>query len=257
MSIKARQVSLCRGKKRLLRNINLDIESGQILGLIGPNGSGKTTLLNLLAGDFPASSGEVYYENLLINDCRLIDRAKYRSVMSQRQEIIFNYSVKEIVEMGIVGEYGVNGNPHTASRVHNIIGLLQLEELKGRNVRTLSGGEQQRVHIARALLQIWQEKSYSDPRFLLLDEPTSSLDLKHEIKVLEILGEEVKKGLGVMVVFHDLNLTAHFADKVALISGGEIVATGTPEEVLKPEILRSIYGLKMAVSKKPLRVSYY
>ena len=124
-------------------------------------------------------------------------------------------------------------------------------------MRTLSGGEQQRVHIARALVQIWQEKSYLDPRFLLLDEPTSSLDLAHEIQVLEILRAEVKKGLGVMVVFHDLNLTAHFADKVALVSEGKIAAYGTPEQVLEPEILSNIYGLAMTVSKKPLRVSYF
>ena len=257
MSIKATQVSLSRGNKWLLNDIKLDIDCGQILGVIGPNGSGKTTLLNLLAGDFPASSGEIYYENFLINDYTLIDRAKYRSVMSQRQEIVFSYSVKEIVEMGIVCEYGGRMNTHQTNNVQNIIELLQLEELKDRNVQTLSGGEQQRVHIARALIQIWQERSYSDPRFLLLDEPTSSLDLANEIKVLEILREEVKKGLGVMIVFHDLNLTAHFADKVALISGGEIAALGTPKQVLKPEILRNIYGLQMTVSKEPLRVSYY
>ena len=257
MSIKATQVSLSRGNRWLLNDIQLEIDCGQILGVIGPNGSGKTMLLNLLAGDFPVSSGAIYYENLLINDYTLIDRAKYRSVMSQRQEIVFSYTVKEIVEMGIVGEYGVYKDTHTSDRLQNIIELLQLEELKDRNVRTLSGGEQQRVHIARALIQIWQEKFYSDPRFLLLDEPTSSLDLAHEIQVLEILRAEVKKGLGVMIVFHDLNLTAHFADKVALISGGKIAAYGTPEQVLQPEILSNIYGLAMTVSKKPLRVSYF
>ena len=257
MSIKARQVSLSRGNRWLLNNIKLEIDCGQLLGVIGPNGSGKTTLLNLLAGDFPASSGEIYYENLLINDYTLIDRAKYRSVMSQRQEIVFSYTVKEIVEMGIVGEYGIKTDAHTTDRLQNIIELLQLEQLQDRNIRTLSGGEQQRVHIARALIQIWQEKYYPDPRFLLLDEPTSSLDLAHEIQVLEILRAEVKKGLGVMVVFHDLNLTAHFADKVALISGGEIAAYGTPEQVLEPTVLSNIYGLAMTVSKEPLRVSYF
>ena len=257
MSIKARQVSLSRGNRWLLNNIKLEVHCGQILGVIGPNGSGKTTLLNLLAGDFPASSGEIYYENLMIDDYTLIDRAKYRSVMSQRQEIVFSYTVKEIIEMGIVGEYGIDIDTHTTDRVQNILELLQLQELKDRNVRTLSGGEQQRVHIARALVQIWQEKSYLDPRFLLLDEPTSSLDLAHEMKVIEILKEEVRKGLGVLAIFHDLNLTAHFADRVALLYEGKIAALGTPKKVLQPKILQDIYGLKMTVSKKPLRVSYF
>ncbi len=257
MSIKAKRVSLFRGKRLVLSDIELEIESGEILGVIGPNGSGKTTLLNLLAGDFPASSGAILYENILINNYALVDRAKYRSVMSQQQEIMFSYSVKEIVEMGIVGEYGISKNSSINKKIEHIFELMQLKELKDRNVRTLSGGEQQRVHLARALAQIWQADTYSNPRFLLLDEPTSNLDLAHEIKVIEILKEEVRKGLGVMVIFHDLNLTAHFANRVALLAKGKISALGTPEKVLTPDILEDVYGLKMTVSRKPLRVSYF
>ena len=126
---------------------------------------GKTTLLNLLAGDFPASTGEIYYENLLINDYTLIDRAKYRSVMSQRQEIVFSYTVKEIVEMGIVGEYGIYKDTHTTDRLQNIFELLQLEELKDKNVRTLSGGEQQSSH-STGLVQIGR-KILPRPSFLV------------------------------------------------------------------------------------------
>ena len=257
MTIKAKKVSFRRGKKRVLNDVHLEIKSGEILGVIGPNGSGKTTLLNLLAGDCPVTRGEIRYENRLITDYSLIERAKYRSVMSQRQEMMFSYSVSEIVEMGIVEEYGISERTAARDKVKNIIELLQLEKLKDRDIRTLSGGEQQRVHIARALIQIWQEKAYLDPRFLLLDEPTSNLDLAHEIKVLEILKAEVKRGLGVMVIFHDLNLTAHFANKVALLSEGRIAAFGTPENVLNPKILEDTYGLNMAVSEKPLRVSYF
>ena len=257
MSIKAERVSLFRGKRQVLSDIQLEIKSGEILGVIGPNGSGKTTLLNLLAGDFPASSGEILYENFSITDYSLIDRAKYRSVMSQHQEIMFSYSVKEIVEMGIVGEYGISKSSIINNKIEYITELMQLEELKDRNIRTLSGGEQQRVQIARALIQIWQKESYSNPRFLLLDEPTSSLDLAHEIKVIKILKEEARKGLGVMVIFHDLNLTAHFADRVAILKEGKIAALGTPEKALTSRILRDIYGLKMTVTKKPLRVSYF
>ena len=257
MSIKAERVSLFRGKRQVLSDIQLEIKSGEILGVIGPNGSGKTTLLNLLAGDFPASSGEILYENFSITDYSLIDRAKYRSVMSQQQEIMFSYSVKEIVEMGIVGKQGISKNCELNNKIEYMLKLMRLEKLKDRNVRMLSGGEQQRVHIARALIQIWQEKTYSNPRFLLLDEPTSSLDLAHEIKVIEILKEEVRKGLGVLAIFHDLNLTAHFADRVALLDEGKIAALGTPKKVLQPKILQDIYGLKMTVSKKPLRVSYF
>ena len=125
MSIKAERVSLFRGKRRVLSNIQLEIKSGEMLGVIGPNGSGKTTLLNLLAGDFPASSGEILYENFSITDYSLIDRAKYRSVMSQQQEIMFSYSVKEIVEMGIVGKQGISKNCELNNKIEYIMKLMR------------------------------------------------------------------------------------------------------------------------------------
>ena len=129
MSIKAERVSLFRGKRQVLSDIQLEIQSGEILGVIGPNGSGKTTLLNLLAGDFPASSGEILYENFSITDYSLIDRAKYRSVMSQQQEIMFSYSVKEIVEMGIVGKQGISKNCALNNKIEYMLKLMRLEKL--------------------------------------------------------------------------------------------------------------------------------
>ena len=257
MSIEAKNVYFQRGNSLVIKNIQMKIDTGEILGVIGPNGSGKTTLMNLLAGDFPASSGKILYENSDIGDCALIDRAKYRSVMSQNQGITFSYSVQEIIEMGVVENIGFKTKFEVAQNLEKIICLLDLGPFKHRDIRTLSGGEQKRVHLARALAQIWEDKAYLHPRFLLLDEPTSNLDLAHEIKVLDILKAEVRKGLGVMMIFHDLNLTAQFADKVILISDGSIAAFGTPKQVFRPKILESVYHLKMAVSQTPLRVSYY
>ena len=245
MSIKAERVSLLRGKRQVLSDIQLEIQSGEILGVIGPNGSGKTTLLNLLAGDFPASTGEIYYENLLINDYTLIDRAKYRSVMSQRQEIVFSYTVKEIIEMGIVGEYGIDIDTHTTDRLQNILELLQLQELKDRNVRTLSGGEQQRVHIARALVQIWQERYYPDPRFLLLDEPTSSLDPKIAVEMMELI-KKISDELRIPVLcnIHNIELAKQFANKILGLQDGKKKFDGVTEK-LTHDVLQDLYKFEV------------
>ena len=246
-----------RGDKLVLNSINLRVNCGEILGVVGPNGSGKSTLLSLLAGDFSPTNGMVCYEGHSVKDYSLLDRARYRSVMSQHQDMTFDFTVNEVIEMGLFSKHDLFGESILKKSVTAIIELMQLEQFTQRNIRTLSGGEQQAVHIARALIQVWQEKYYVEPRFVLMDEPTSSLDLAQEMKILKILRKEVNKGLGVMIIFHDLNIAAHVSDKIAVLSAGEIVAFGNPKEVMNAELLGSVYGLKMFVSSRPFRVSYF
>ena len=257
MSIEARDISHHRENKSVLNSINLRVSCGEILGVIGPNGSGKSTLLSLLAGDFYPTNGLVFYEDHSLKNYSLIDRATYRSVMSQHQDMIFDYTVREVIEMGFVSKQNYFDKNMLKKKFQAIIELMQFEQFIERNIRTLSGGEQQAVHIARALIQVWQDKCYTEPRFILMDEPTSSLDLAQEMKILKILRKEVNKGLGALIIFHDLNIAAHVSDKIAILSAGEIVAFGNPEEVMTAELLGSVFGLKMTVSKKPFRISYF
>ena len=257
LSIKAKQVSFFRGQKAILSEINLEITQGKILGVIGPNGSGKSTLLSLLAGDFLPTEGNITYEDNDIKNLSFIDRAKRRSVLSQSQKIMFNYTVNEIISMGIVEGYGIKTNDSSQIKLQTMIGLFELDDLVNRDIRTLSGGEQQRVHIARSIIQIWNRSIYTEPRFILLDEPTSNLDLAQEIKILKIIKKEVKKGLGAMIIFHDLNLTAHFADKIAMLSDGKIIEYGIPKSVLKPSLLEKVYGIKMKIYSEPFHISHF
>ena len=257
MTIEARDISHHRENKSVLNSINLKVNCGEILGIIGPNGSGKSTLLSLLAGDFYPTNGLVFYEDHSLKNYSLIDRATYRSVMSQHQDMIFDYTVREVIEMGFVSKQNYFDKNMLKKKFQAIIELMQFEQFIERNIRTLSGGEQQAVHIARALIQVWQDKCYTEPRFVLMDEPTSSLDLAQEMKILKILQKEVNKGLGALIIFHDLNIAAHVSDKIAILAAGKIVAFGNPEEVMTAELLGSVFGLKMTVSKKPFRISYF
>tara|TARA_Y100001934_G_scaffold96417_1_gene119074 strand:+ start:29 stop:802 length:774 start_codon:yes stop_codon:yes gene_type:complete len=257
MSIKLDKTSKLYDSKIVIDKISLEIFSGEILGLVGPNGAGKTTLLNLMAGDYSSFSGQIYYENIPLNKHTFLERAMYRSVMSQSQEIIFDFTVKEIIEMGIVGGFGIDYGKKTWNNFQEVIEVLELEKFLNRSIRKLSGGERQRVHIARSLIQIWNSSEYTKPKFLLLDEPTSNLDLRQEIKFLDFIKNETKKGLGVMIIFHDLNLTAHYADKVAILSNGKIFKWGVPLEVLTPISLKNVYDVDMSVTTKPFRIFHF
>ena len=130
-------------------------------------------------------------------------------------------------------------------------------DLIDRNFNTLSGGEQRRIHFARTLLQLWRPSDSSDPKYLLLDEPTANLDLTYEVKLLNIVKDVSREGAGVMLVLHDLNLAAKFSDKIVLINNGSIVKIGDPKEVLEANILSSVYNIDIKVKDDPLFITYY
>ena len=257
MSVAFKNISLSYKEKVILEDISFCISRGELLGIVGPNGSGKTTLMKLVAGDFMPSKGVIKYDDTDLKRVSLLERAKYRSVMSQSQNIIFDFTVREIIQMGVIGGYGLNNEKEVAKKIQHIIKLLDIEKLFFRSIQTLSGGEQQLVHFARALIQIWEMSHYETSKYIFLDEPTSNLDLKQEVKILDITKNEVKKGLGAMVIFHDLNLTAHYADKVLMLSKGKIAAMGNPSDIFTSDTLEAVYGLKVKVLKKPFRIFHF
>ena len=176
--------------------------------------------------------------------------------MSQSQQIVFDFSVKEIIEMGWLDKGNAQFSEHFDQAVLDISSVCQLNNLLERKFNRLSGGEQRRVHFARTLLQLWRPSDSMDPAYMLLDEPTANLDLYFEIKLMEIIKKKAVNNVGVFLIMHDLNLAAKFSDKIALINKGKIVSYGTPREVLKPNILEEIYNLKMDVDAN-LKVSYF
>ena len=245
MSYRLKQVSFSIGSKYIVKDLEFSFKAGDLVSIIGPNGAGKTTLLKLMSGELKPSAGQIFLNDFAFSELSLKERANKRAVMTQSSSVVFDFLVDEILEMGWV-QGSSDDFSKTCSDVVNSCGL---EELMGRKFNTLSGGEQQRVQFARALLQVGGLSKTGDDRFLLLDEPTSNMDVAYELNLLNLAKEVRKTGVGLIVVLHDLNLAARFSDQIILMNSGLIVASGQPEEVLSDRILSDVYSTQLRVER--------
>jgi iron complex transport system ATP-binding protein len=243
MTIELQSVSVLINKKQLLNNINLSIKPNALTVIIGPNGAGKSTILKTCSGDMASTSGSVSINQQNLQTFTSIELAKTRAVMTQSYEMGFGFSVEEIVNMGcFLYEQDVCRQTQQ-DIVKEVMGFMNIEALASRNFMTLSGGEQQRTQLARVLTQLWYPYVQKEPRFLLLDEPTSSLDIFHQYQVLALAKQLTKRNIGVLAVVHDLSLAACFADQLILLSKGQTVAIGPPKTVLQRHYLSQVYGI--------------
>jgi len=234
--------------RNILDQVNLSIEPGEIVALVGPNGAGKSTLLRLLTGEFTPSSGSVALKGRGIRSYSARELSQQRAVLSQHTNVTFPFTVAEIVRMG--------ASPARSQRwvddaIADVMARSDVLHLANQEVTRLSGGEQQRVHLARTLLQIESADDRYRPRLLLLDEPTASLDISHQLRVLDIVKSLAASGTGVVVAIHDLNLTAMLATHVVLMKQGTIAATGKPAEVICNETLQAVFGVTNSVGVLP------
>tara|TARA_B100001564_G_scaffold69802_1_gene55275 strand:+ start:295 stop:1074 length:780 start_codon:yes stop_codon:yes gene_type:complete len=247
MSIYSEKISLKYNDKSILEDINIEIKKGMILSILGPNGAGKSSLLNILSGDIESNIGNVFYDNTDIKNISIQERAFIRSVMSQNQPIVFDFIVRDIVEMGWLDK----GNIKYSNNINNaIIGVLndcEIAHLEKRKFNTLSGGEQRRVHFARSLIQLWRESGNKDSRYLMLDEPTSNLDLSHQIKLMNMLKKLANDGVGILLILHDLNLAFNFSDYIAIIKNGKLFAYDKPLNIINKNILEDVFELTFNV----------
>ena len=257
MSLNLESVSLKLDNRQILKDVSLEINEGEIVSVIGPNGAGKSTLLNVLTGDINPDSGEISYDNKQLKQISIQERAFTRSVMSQMQTLVFNFSVKDVIEMGWLQRGNSDFSNNFSMAFKNVTKECNVHNLIHRKFNSLSGGEQRRVHFARTLLQLWRPSESNDPRYLLLDEPTANLDLSSEMLLMNILKKRTSLNVGILVILHDLNLASHFADKIAIIKDGEIMAFGEPEKIMEDAFLTSIYEVPIKVKHDPLRVHYY
>jgi iron complex transport system ATP-binding protein len=229
----------------VLSEVSLELVPGELLVVAGPNGCGKTTLLRALLGAIPVHRGEVRLDRMPISRWRRADLAKRIALVPQREETPFSWRVEEMVGFG---RYVWRGPLSPMSRadqaaVQRALARCDLLTLRERRVETLSGGEWQRVRLARALAQ--------EAGILFLDEPTASLDLGHEMELLELVRQLVDEGLAALVVTHHLNLAARFADRMLLLSEGRVAAAGTPGEVMQAELLSRVFRWPVAVGSSP------
>lgn len=232
--------------QKLIKNVSLQIASGEMVAIIGPNGAGKSTLLRLLTGYLPPSDGQCQLLGKNLKSWQPQALARTRAVMRQYSNLAFPFSVSEVIQMGRA-PYGAAQNRQALEEVMAQTDCLSLAQ---RDYRALSGGEQQRVQLARVLAQLWQPQP--TPRWLFLDEPTSALDLYHQQHTLRLLRQLTnQQPLAVCCVLHDLNLAALYADRILLLAQGELVACGTPEEVLNAETLTRWYQADLGISRHP------
>ena len=235
-------VSVHYGDQPVVQNISFDIRQGKVMVLIGPNGSGKTTIIRGITGSVKLSGGQIKYDGKNLADLSETERAKYLSVVPQNSLLPDGFSVYETVAMGRTPYLGLLGklSEEDRRRVDEAIRETAIFDLRKKDVRSLSGGEQQRVILARALAQ--------DTPVMILDEPTTHLDLNHTIGILSLVRNlSREKGTAVLIVLHDLNLAARFADEIIILKQGNILAMGTPEEVLTENNLTTVYHVPMIV----------
>lgn len=236
-----------RAGRRLLDDVSLRLEPGTLTAVIGPNGAGKSTLLRLLTGETRPDGGTVRYGGQPIAGWTPRALARRRAVLPQASALAFAFTVHEIVRMGAVA----SGAREPDRITERALGEVGLAGFGGRLYQHLSGGEQQRAQFARALAQVPEPVRDGTPRFLFLDEPTSSLDLRHQIAVLDVARRFARDGGGVVAVLHDLNLVAEFADSVLVLDTGRLVADGTPAEALEDRVIGSVYGVHGTVCRVP------
>lgn len=225
-----------------LSGVNVGLAPGELVAVVGPNGSGKTTLLRALVGSARLDAGQVEVEGRPLGDWLPRALAQVIGVVTQREDILFPLSVRETVELGRYAHLGPLADPGVADEraVTEAMERADVLSLAPRRTDTLSGGEWQRVRVARALAQ--------NPRVLLLDEPTAALDIRHEMEVFELVRRLAGEGIGTLLVTHHLNLAARYADRLLLLDHGRVVAEGAPAAVLTSEVVSPVFEWRVAVT---------
>jgi iron complex transport system ATP-binding protein len=244
MIVEAHDVTVRYGRaaRPALQGVSCRVEERRLVAAVGPNGSGKTTLVRALSGLLPLERGTVLVNGRAIDTWPRHELAQVVGVLPQREEILFPLRVDETVMLGRYAHLGplAAGGETDRIAVRAALERCDVSAFAARSVDSLSGGEWQRVRLARALAQ--------QPRALILDEPTASLDVRHEMELFELFRNLVDDGLAGLVITHHLNLAARFADQIVLLSDGQLVAEGTPAEVLTREIVGRVFEWPVAVT---------
>lgn len=231
----------------VLRDVAVSVAPGEFLGLIGPNGCGKTTLLRVISGALPTMKGQVEIQGENVREIGRRTLAKIMACLLQDLSLDLPFTVREIVLMGRSPHLPrIGGETKRDFEIaRHVMELCDVSHLAERPVTEMSGGERQRVLIAMCLAQ--------EPRVLLLDEPTSHLDIGHQLSVLDLIAKLNRQtGVTVIAVLHDLNLAAEYCQRLLVLNEGRVAALGTPSEVLTGEMISTVYGAKVLIERNPL-----
>ena len=244
--ISAAHIKVYNGSVLLVDDVSFDLKAGEILAIVGPNGAGKSSMLKALAGDL------AYQGTLLMPDIeqQAMARARQLAVLPQFNLLSFPYLVPEVVALGRIPHK--TGWQKDQEIILQSLELLDISYLANRKYTELSGGEKQRVQLARVMSQIWRaQDSNNQARILLLDEPTNALDLGHQQQLLKGLRTFAKQGVAIIMVMHDINLASSCADKVLAMACGQQVMLGTPNEVITEQTMQQLFNTKVSITSHP------
>jgi iron complex transport system ATP-binding protein len=251
-AIETDALSVRIGARALIDGVSLSIAAGETVALVGPNGAGKSTLLRVLSGEIAPSGGGIRLKG---RDPRAYGPqalALHRAVLAQHVNVAFPFTVAEVVRMGAGGTRGAAVD----ALAEGALAEVDMEQMHNRIIGTLSGGEQQRVHLARVLVQLACGEAKYGPGVLLLDEPTASLDLCHQLDLMTIIRRCNGRGTTVITIMHDLNLAALFTRRVVALHNGRIARDGTPEAVITDDMLAEVFRVVGAVNRPPFGLPF-
>ncbi len=249
--IKARNIQVSRGGNLILKNVSLTIRPGEVVAVVGANGAGKSTLLQAMSKSLTVSSGLISLNGIALEDWETTNLARVRGILSQQINLSFCLPVIEVVNLGRHPHAQLLSRTENEAIAWHCLQQVGMQDFAYRNIQTLSGGEQQRVHFARVLAQI-NESHSAQAKYLLLDEPTSSLDLYQQHQLLQLVREQSKSSqIGIFIILHDLNLAAQYADHLVLLKNGSVIEQGTPAEVLTEQNILAGFNMQTEIVRKP------
>ncbi|GAB3944904.1 heme ABC transporter ATP-binding protein [Spirosoma harenae] len=245
--LEVRNISYQIRNRKLLDGVSFRAKPGELLAIVGANGAGKSTLLKLCTHELKPAGGEIKLRGKDINTYSEKELALFRAVLPQQNAVVFPFLVSELVLMGRYPHFDFHPSENDYAIAEMALKKVGMWEFASRIFTTLSGGEQQRVQLARVLAQIWD----ASEGILFLDEPTTGLDLLHQHQMLEVARELTQKGFCAIVILHDLNLASQYADQILMLRAGQIEAIGTPQEVITPSIIHRVFNLHVWLVQHP------
>ena len=251
--LQTESVDVHLGRTHALNDVSLSVGPGEVVAVLGPNGSGKSTLMRVMSGELAPRQGSVLQDDRPLGDWPRRALAMRRAVLPQNTAISFPFRALHVVLLGRSPHAGSSSHADDLDIAAQAMRETEVTHLADRVYPSLSGGEQQRVQMARVLAQIWPAANSGDNRYLLLDEPTSSLAIAHQHTALATARRFAARGMGVVVILHDLNLAAIYADRLCVFKAGRLLHEGPPEQVLTPDVVKSVFDLSVTPTRPPTR----
>ncbi len=249
MMLVANKISRFHRSFQILNEVEISIKAGETLVIIGPNGAGKSTLLGMLSNENISDKDEIYFKDRKFSTWCAKELAHNKAKFSQENNSDIGLLVKDVVLMGRYPYFNASPHQEDLDVIEEMMKKTDIYKLRNRHYNSLSGGEKQRVHLSRVLAQLQNDET---SKLALFDEPLNNLDVRHQYNIMETIREFTQKGNAAIVVLHDLNLAAEFADKVLLLKKGKVAAFGTPEHIFTEKVIAAAYNFPCAVFKNPI-----